>query len=256
MPETPNKSAVILENISESFGCVRAVVGLDLKVKSGEKLAFLGPSGAGKTTVLRLIGGEIKPEDGRVLIDGVNLSSMRPGKNLAGLVGMIHQRFDLVPNLSVLQNVLVGRLGEWGIVRSLVSLVLPRDQDLALAALRRVGIDDRMHTRAGRLSGGEQQRVAIARLLIQNPSVLLADEPVASLDRARAREVMDVLVSVAAESGKTLIASMHSVELACRYFDRLVGIRNGKLNFDIPSSQINEGILDELYALDGLRNAE
>ncbi len=249
-------AAVLLEDAGRRFGTVQAVARLSLRVQSGETLAVLGPSGAGKTTLLMLIAGETPPDSGRVVVEGIDLADMRPGRELARLVGMIHQQFDLVPNLSALQNVLVGRLGEWGLLRSMVSLGFPRERETALAALERVGLDGRVELRAGRLSGGEQQRVAIARLLVQDPAVVLADEPVASLDPARAGEVMDILLSVTRDAGKTLIASMHSVELARRYFERLVGLRNGQLQFDLPASDVTDGMLEELYALEGLRDAD
>jgi phosphonate transport system ATP-binding protein len=166
---------------------------------------------------------------------------------------MIHQQFDLVPSLSSLQNVAVGRIGQWGFLRSLLSLVWQRDGALALAALRRVGVEERAALRASRLSGGEQQRVAIARLLVQDPRLILADEPVSSLDPARAEEVLNLLVDTAREAGKTLVASVHIVELARRHFGRLIGLRNGAVLFDLPSGAVTESMFAELYSLEGLR---
>ena len=168
--------------------------------------------------------------------------------------GVIHQQFDLVPGLSALQNVLAGRLGEWGLAKSVLSLLAPQDRDMGAAALRRVGVADRANLRASRLSGGEQQRVAIARLLVQDPRIILADEPVASLDPTRADEVLWLLVEATGETGKTLVASLHSVELAKKYMGRLIGLRNGALQFDLPTAAVTDAMLQALYAAEGLRD--
>lgn len=246
--------AVVLQDAERWYGPVRAVAPISLEVRPGESVAFLGPSGGGKSTLLMMIAGEIGLTRGRVGVSGQALGGVQPGKDRAKLVGMIHQQFDLVPTLSALQNVLAGRLGEWGLVRSLVSLVIPQERDVAMQALERVGVADRAKLRAGRLSGGEQQRVAIARLLVQDPLVVIADEPVASLDPVRAEEVLDLLLGVTKGSGKTLVASMHSVELARRSFDRLIGLRNGEIQFDLASDDIPAETLDRLYHLEGLRS--
>ncbi|MCH8195764.1 MAG: ATP-binding cassette domain-containing protein, partial [Chloroflexi bacterium] len=139
-------------------------------------------------------------------------------------------------------------------VRSLVSLVWPQERPIAMAALARVGIAERAPVRAGRLSGGEQQRVAIARLLVQDPAIMLADEPVASLDPARADEIMQLLAGVAVEGGKTVVASMHLVDLARRYFTRLIGLRNGVVEFDLPAGAVTDAMLERLYDTHGLRD--
>lgn len=246
-------TALVLDGAGKRYGDVEAVAPLSLTVERGDAVAVLGPSGAGKSTLLMLIAGEIQPSSGRVAVEGRDLATIAPGRELARLVGMIHQQFDLVPNLSALQNVLAGRLGEWGFLKSLVSLASPRDRGLGIGALERVGIDGHAQLRASRLSGGEQQRVAIARLLVQDPRVVLADEPVASLDPARAEQVLGILLHVTRDSGKTLVASMHSVALARKYFRRLIGLRNGSLQFDRPGDEVSEEMLRDLYSLEGLR---
>jgi phosphonate transport system ATP-binding protein len=169
------------------------------------------------------------------------------------LVGLIHQQFDLVPNLSALSNTLAGNLGRWGTLKSMLSLLIPQDRGAALAALERVGVAHRAGLRAGLLSGGEQQRVAIARLLVQDPAIILADEPVSSLDPARGEEVLRLLLEVSAGGGKTVIASLHSVALARRHFGRLVGLRNGAVLFDEPAGRVTDAMLGDLYDLEGLR---
>ncbi len=246
-------AAIQLAAAARDYGAVRAVAPVDLRIDQGETVALLGPSGAGKTTLLQLMAGEVGPTTGSVTAFSKDLADLDPGPELASLVGMIHQQFDLVPNLSALQNTLVGQLGRWGFLKSVVSLAVPRDSDVALAALERVGIADRVKQRVSRLSGGEQQRVAIARLLVQNPRLILADEPVASLDPTRAEEVLDLMLGIAAESRKTFVASIHLVELARDRFDRLIGMRNGNVMFDLPSDTVTDAELSGLYELEGRR---
>ena len=236
------------------FGDATVLAPLSLTVRRGERVAVIGPSGAGKTTLLRLIAGAVAPTTGAVELCGRDLASLRPGRELSRLVGMIAQQFDLVPNLSALNNVLAGRLGEWSLLRSLLSLVWAQDRRVAMDALDRVGVAQHAYRSAGRLSGGEQQRVAIARVLVQNPSVVLADEPVASLDPARARGVLTLLAQVTEEQGATLIASLHSVDLARERFHRIVGLRNGGVQFDVAACDVDDAMLRDLYAIEGLRS--
>jgi phosphonate transport system ATP-binding protein len=243
----------MLDGVSRRYGETLAVDNVSLAVPSGQSVVLVGPSGAGKTTLLRLMAGAVKPDAGGVSLHGHDLAELSPGRELAGLVGIVAQQYDLVANLSVLQNVLAGRLGSWRLWRSLLSLVAPREKPVAMQALTRVGIAERAYRRASQLSGGEQQRVAIARVLVQNPEVVLADEPVASLDPARAEDVLGLLKGVARESGKTLVASMHAVELAAKHFDRLVGVRDGRVQFDAAPDEVTPAMLDALYELEGLR---
>ena len=167
----------VLEGVAKSYPRALALAPISLAIEPGERVAVLGPSGSGKTTLLHLMGGVIQPDQGIVLINGRPLSSLSPGQELASLVGVIHQQFDLVPHLSVVHNVLAGRLGQWSILRSLFSLFSPRDQHLAEEALEKMGIADKLFEKTSKLSGGEQQRVAMARLLVQTPQAILADEP-------------------------------------------------------------------------------
>ena len=151
-----------------------ALYATSFEINVGEAVAIVGPSGSGKTTLLHLMGGVIQPDSGDIFLNDHRLSEMKPGRELSSLVGVIHQQYDLVPHLSVMHNVLAGRLGQWGILQSLMSLVSPKNQTLAVGALEQVGLVDRIRERTSRLSGGEQQRVAIARLLVQDPERPLA----------------------------------------------------------------------------------
>nr|WP_243462907.1 ATP-binding cassette domain-containing protein [Mesobacillus boroniphilus] len=148
-----------------------------------------------------------------------------------------------------MHNVLAGRLSEWGIFKSLLSMLVPQDKEYAIQVLSRVGLTDKLYEKTSSLSGGEQQRVALARLLVQNPEIVLADEPVASLDPARAEDVLDLLVKIASEEKQTLIASLHSVEYARKYFDRLIALKDGELFFDLPASSVTDDHIRSLYRL-------
>jgi phosphonate transport system ATP-binding protein len=248
-------AALTLERVCKRYDEVTVLGPVDLVVPAGQTVALVGPSGAGKTTLLRIAAGLVLPSEGTVEVHGHAIGRLPPGRERAELVGVVAQQFDLVPHLSALHNVLAGRLGSWSVWKTLVSLVVPPERHLAMVALQRVGVADRARLRAGRLSGGEQQRVAIARVLVQDPAVLLADEPVASLDPARAREITELLVGIARQSGKTLVASIHAVELARAHFDRVVGLRNGLIQFDQPTTLVTDAMLAELYELQGLRSA-
>lgn len=260
MPVTPKnqgeENTFVLRGVAKRYGDVTAVAPLSLEVCRGERVAILGPSGSGKTTLLHLLGGVVRPDEGLVSFHGISLSDFRPGQEFSDLVGFIHQQFDLVPHLSVVHNVMAGNLGRWGLLRSLVSLLSPRDVHLATDALGKVGIADKMYDRVSHLSGGEQQRVAIARLLVQAPLAILADEPVASLDPTRADDLMALLVNVAKESSRTLIASLHNTPLARKYFTRAIGIRGGILEFDVPIPDLKEDLLVKLYELEDLEESD
>ena len=251
-PANSHQPVYVLQGVTKTYPAARALDAIDLAISPGERVAVLGPSGSGKTSLLHVMGGIVLPDSGTATIDGYPLLDLSAGKKLAGMVGMIHQQYDLVPHLPVIHNVLAGRLGRWSTFRSLVSLVVPQERKLALDALATLGIADKVNERTSRLSGGEQQRVAMARLLVQAPRVILADEPVASLDPARAEALMDFLNDVADRSSNTVVASLHSVHLTRKYFSRAIGLRKGRLQFDIPVSQLHDDLLEELYDIEGL----
>lgn len=235
--------------VEKRYGARVALDRLDLRVEQGETVAIVGPSGSGKTTLLNLLAGVLVPDGGDVDVLGVSLARLGR-RERAARVGMMHQQFDLVPNLAVVHNVLAGNLGRWGLARSAWSLVRPAGLPQAAEALHRVGLADRLYERTSRLSGGEQQRVALARLLVQRPHALLADEPVSSLDPARAEALVELLVRMAREGGHTLVASLHTVQLALRHFDRIVALRDGQLVFDRPATDVSTEELGLLYALE------
>ena len=223
--------AIRLDQVSKSYPGRMALYATSFEINVGEAVAIVGPSGSGKTTLLHLMGGVIQPDSGDIFLNDHRLSEMKPGRELSSLVGVIHQQYDLVPHLSVMHNVLAGRLGQWGILQSLMSLVSPKNQTLAVGALEQVGLVDRIHERASRLSGGE---------------------PVASLDPARATDLIDLLAKIARESNKTFVASIHSTDLAHQYFNRVIGLRNGEKQFDLPVAFVSPELLGGLYELEGL----
>lgn len=208
---------------------------LALSVAAGEKVAVVGPSGCGKTTLFRAISGFVPIQAGGIRVDGVDVAAAR-GQNLRALrrkVAVIAQKHDLIDRLAVYQNVMAGALGRWSGLRALRFLLRPRGSELdeARAALERVAIAQEMRRRTADLSGGQQQRVAIARALVQKPLLLLADEPVASLDQELSRQILALLCGLAAAQNMALLCALHQPDLARDYFDRVIDLRRGEAIF-------------------------
>jgi phosphonate transport system ATP-binding protein len=243
-----------LDRSGVCYGTFDAVAGVGLSVASGERVALVGPSGAGKTTLLRLLGASARATSGSVRVFGQDVSTLGPGglRALRSRIATVPQHLALVPNVRVIRNVLLGRLGRQSLPGSVRAALMPgRERTLAVhAVLDRVGIADKLYQRTDKLSGGQQQRVAVARALYQQPDVLLADEPVSSVDPARARSLVQLLDGIAQEGGLTLVMSLHNLELARAYFPRLVGMRAGKVVFDLPAEDIHDAQFESLYALD------
>jgi phosphonate transport system ATP-binding protein len=215
-------------------------------------VAVVGPSGAGKTTLLSLLNGSLAPTTGSVHLLGRDLSELngRERRHLQSQVGTVHQQLHLVGPIRVVHNVNAGQLGRWPLWKAAWSLLRPMELAAAELALARVGVGEKLYERTDRLSLGQQQRVAIARVLVQDPLAIVADEPVSSLDPARGREVMDILRHLAVELGKTLVVSLHDFEYALSHCQRIVGLRTGRVLFDEPADRVSPTMLDELYALD------
>lgn len=238
-----------LRDLEVTFGRVEALHGIDLTITSGESVALVGPSGAGKTTLLSVLAGTQPPTRGSVRLLGTELADHRRARRLPSLVGIMPQRLDLIPQLTVKHNVQAGALGRWGMLRSTLALLLPVEDPQARAAAARVGIEHRFLQRVSRCSGGEQQRTALARLLVQDPRVLLVDEPVSSLDPTRAVDLLILLRQLAEQDGRTLVASLHTPSLARAHFDRVVGLRDGRVVFDAPAHEVTEEQLTSVYRL-------
>jgi phosphonate transport system ATP-binding protein len=248
------ESAFELTDVHKRFrlatgGWKDALQGVTLSIRPGEFIAIIGPSGAGKTTLLRLLNLTLRPDSGDVRVSGLNPAKIG-GKALRALrssTGTIYQQHNLIPSLRVVHNILAGRLSSWSIMKALYSLISPRETTSAAEAARKVGILDKLWERTDRLSGGEQQRVAIARALIQNPSHLLADEPIASVDPSRADALIQLLRELTAEDQKTVVVNLHDVPVALRHFPRIIGLHAGEVFFDLPPEEITENALVGLY---------
>src|SRR3990172_6649565 len=227
-----------------------ALDGLTLTVGPGEQVAVVGPSGAGKTTLFRIMNLTLLPTSGIVRLDGIDVTRLSdvelPQARMR--IGTIYQQHNLVGRLKVVHNVLAGHLGRWSTAVALYSFLRPKDANGAGRALAQVGIPEKLYARTDELSGGQQQRVAIARVLVQKPDIILADEPVSSVDPSLAITIVTLLCDLAHESHKTLLMNLNSVDLALRYFPRIVGIRDGRVQFDLAPDKVTEDLLQGLYA--------
>jgi phosphonate transport system ATP-binding protein len=228
----------------------RALEGVSFTANPGEVAVVLGANGSGKSTLLRCVVGLERATSGTVRVGEVEATALR-GEALRALrrrVGMVFQRFHLVGNVSAFQNVLNGAMGESRNPLRWWAGTAPREsRQRAMACLERVGLAEKAGRRADTLSGGQQQRVAIARMLMQRPQMVLADEPVASLDPKASREVMDLLVEVARERGMAVVCTLHQLEFATRYADRLIGLREGRVVLEGPARRVDRAVLEGLY---------
>ncbi|MCB1888784.1 MAG: ATP-binding cassette domain-containing protein [Rhodocyclaceae bacterium] len=235
-----------------------ALKGIDLSVRRGERVAVIGPSGAGKTTLLRVLGLSLAPASGHCEVLGQQPWQVgaRALRRLRSGIGHLHQAPPIPPRQRVVHAVLAGRLGQWSPWRGLASLLLPVDTAGAARELARLELEDRLFERCDRLSGGQLQRVALARVLYQRPELLLADEPVSAMDPALAELTVSLLADEARARDIALVASLHAVDLALRHFDRVVGVRDGGLAFDLPVAEVGSVELDALYAATSGRQRE
>ena len=238
-----------LQNVAMTYpNGVAAVMSTSITVPQGQFLVLLGPSGAGKSTLLRCLNGLVRPTQGDVVVEGLGsiFQSGRALRQHRRRTGMIFQQHHLIGRLSALQNVLLGRIAAHGTLRSMFPL--PRaDRLIALRSLERVGLLDRALDRADELSGGQQQRIGIARAMAQRPQIVLADEPVASLDPAAGEKVLADLHRICREDGITAIVSLHQVDLARRFADRVIGLVQGRIAFEGAVSQLGQTTLDQIY---------
>lgn len=237
-----------VRNLSKVYpNGLRALDNVNVTIRKGEFVAIIGSSGAGKSTFIRSINRLVQPTSGTITINGKVATS---GGNLRYLrrdVAMIFQQFNLVKRLTVLRNVLMGRLGYKGGLGQIYPIFNSKDIDLALNSLQRLGIAEKAYIRADQLSGGQQQRVAIARALTQIPSIMLADEPVASLDPETSIVVLDILKRINQEDGITTIVNLHQLDLAKEYADRVLGFKGGKLVFEGAPDDVTREVYERVY---------
>lgn len=243
--------AVQVTGLSKAFKGQPALQGANLQVAMGEMVALVGASGSGKSTLLRNLNGLQLADAGRVEIFGNVLQQdgelHSKARQIRSQIGFIFQQFNLVSRLTALENVLVGNLSQLSMLHSLVRHFSRSEKLRALAALERVGILEQAHKRASALSGGQQQRVAIARCLMQGAKIILADEPIASLDPDSARKVMELLTILNEEQGITVVASLHQVQVVQRYFKRSVALRQGEVCFDGYTVDLDAARLNSIY---------
>ncbi len=241
-----------LTGLTKRFGDKAAVADVNVTIENGSFVGVIGRSGAGKSTLLRMINRLVDPSEGRIAIDGIDVTALT-GARLRSWrreCAMIFQQFNLVGRLDVLTNVLVGRLDHISTLRSLMQMWRVEDKAIALAALELFDIAQLAAQRADSLSGGQQQRVAIARALVQEPRLILADEPIASLDPRNTRIVMDALQRVNRHYGITVLCNLHSLDIARDYCDRLIGMSAGRVVFDDVPARLTEQVARDLYGLE------
>jgi len=247
-------AAVLVQDLHKSFPTCKALDGVSLTVDEGEMVALIGASGSGKSTLLRHLSGFITADSGEVTVLGRRVQQrgrLAPDiRRLRAEIGFVFQQFNLVNRLSVMTNVLIGLIFRTSVLRALTMRFSVAERQQALEALVAVGIEQSAWQRAATLSGGQQQRAALARCIVQQAKVVLADEPIASLDPESARNVMELLAQMHRNRGCTVIVSLHQVEFAIKYCPRTVALHRGRVVYDGPSSALTPQLLGELYGSD------
>jgi phosphonate transport system ATP-binding protein len=247
---------LIIENLTKIYdNGFKALDKINLEIPEGQFVSIIGLSGSGKSTLLRCINRLIDPTEGRIIWNGVDITAATDDelKHIRRRIGMIFQQFNLVKRSSVLTNVMSGRLGYVNPIYSLFNYFPPKERAHAMQALQRVGISEKANNRASALSGGQQQRVGIARALMQDPEMMLADEPVASLDPATSHSVMKYLELLNKEDGLTVLCSLHFLSLARAYADRVIALKDGRLEYDGPPEDIDEARFRQIYGEDAVQ---
>ena len=245
---------IVVSDLTKTYdGNIEAIKNISLTIEKGEFTVIFGPSGVGKSTLLRCLNYLVKPTSGDVIIEGQSVGDLSTAKllRLRSRVGMIFQDFNLVNRMSVLGNVMCGRLHGLNVLRALTYSFAQADHEAAVHALRRAGLDDAelYNRRADTLSGGQRQRVGIARMLVQNPKVILADEPVASLDVKMQQTIMRLVSDIAAKDDITVVMSLHHLDLAKQYASRIIGLSDGQVAFDGPPKSLSDDIIDKVFKL-------
>jgi len=246
--------ALEVRDLHAGYGGRRILKGVSFRVAADDFFAIIGPSGAGKSTLIRCVNRLVEPTGGEVMLDGRNLLALGHHhlREARRHIGMIFQEFNLIERLSVLDNVLTGRLGYTGTLRSVFRVFTRQDIGKALGLLDRVGLSEHVHKRADRLSGGQRQRVGIARALMQDPRLLLVDEPTSSLDPKIAREVMGLIREVARELRVPVLCNIHDVKLATEFCTRIIGLQDGIKKFEGTPTDLDERAMHDIYAFEVL----
>lgn len=231
---------------------VHVLSDLQFSVKSGEFLSVIGPSGAGKSTLLRCLNRLVEADSGEILFNQKNMRelSRKALRKVRTDIGMVFQHYNLVPRLTVIENVLHGRFGYKSTIQGVLGRFTEEEKERAFFLLQKLGMEEHAYKRCDQLSGGQQQRVGICRALIQNPKLILCDEPIASLDPRSSKVIMDYLKSISEEMGITCIVNLHQVDVAQSYSDRIIGLNGGKVVFDGLNVQLNQSFIREVYGMD------
>lgn len=239
-----------LKNVSKFYsGLTPALKDVNLTVEKGEFVSIIGPSGAGKTTLLRCINRLVEPSSGEIRFGGVVVSQLnkRALRSFRTNIGMIFQHYNLVERMSVIENVLHGRLGYKSTLDGIIGRYTKEEKTKAGEILQMLGLSEHIYKRCDQLSGGQKQRVGIARALVQDPRLILCDEPIASLDPNASKVIMDHLRTISTEMGITLVVSLHQVDVAVKYSDRIIGVKGGTVVFDGLPSSLNRETISEIY---------
>ncbi|MFK4567275.1 phosphonate ABC transporter ATP-binding protein [Enterococcus sp. UD-01] len=247
------------ENVTKTYSNgVKGLKNINLTIEDGEFVSVIGLSGAGKSTLLRSINRLNEITEGNIIIDGASITKAgkRDLRKIRRNIGMIFQHFNLVKKSSVQKNVISGRLGYYSTFKSIFGFFSKDDYALVTDALDRVGLGDKLHSRSDELSGGQQQRVSIARTLVQQASIILADEPVASLDPITTQKIMKDLKKINQELNHTVVINLHSVDLAREFSSRIIGLRDGEVVFDGSAAEATDEVLTSIYGADILKQTD
>ena len=247
------------ENVTKTYANgVTGLKNINLTIEDGEFVSIIGLSGAGKSTLLRSINRLNEISEGNIVIDSTSITQAKKKelRKIRRHIGMIFQHFNLVKKSTVQKNVISGRLGYYSTLKSIFGIFSKDDYELVNDALERVGLADKLHSRSDELSGGQQQRVSIARTLVQQASIILADEPVASLDPITTQKIMKDLKKINSDLNRTIIINLHSVELAREFSSRIIGLRDGEVVFDGTAAEATDEVLTSIYGADILKQIE
>lgn len=240
-----------IDHLGKTFGATVALDDVSLSIGDGEMVGVIGRSGAGKSTLLRSLNRLVEPDSGSIRFEDIDVLKLRSRdlRSWRKQCAMVFQQFNLVPRLDVLTNVLIGRLNAQSTLRTLLKMFTASDRALAVLMLERVEMAQHAFQRVDTLSGGQQQRVAIARALIQQPRIILADEPIASLDPRSAQRVMEILRNINRDDGTTVVCNLHTLDAARAYCQRIIGMRAGRVVYDGSPADLSESVLRNIYGL-------
>ncbi|WP_208585858.1 phosphonate ABC transporter ATP-binding protein [Gracilibacillus suaedae] len=246
-------SLLKVEGLSKFYdGETKVLKDVNFEVQAGEFLSIIGPSGAGKSTLLRCINRLVEINEGKVMFNGLDVGAMKKKelRKLRTNIGMIFQHYNLVPRLTVIENILHGRFGYKSTIQGVLGRFTEQEKEQAFYLLEKLGISEHAYKRCDQLSGGQQQRVGICRALIQEPKLILCDEPIASLDPNSSKVIMDYLKSISTEMGITCIVNLHQVEVAKEYASRIIGLKQGEIVFDGPSKLLYGEQIENIYGIE------